>query len=88
MRTKEARRIRNDGLKRAWKNGHVVATICEGEAFSAYGCYKLQRHHGLLGFSGRDEWSDGTPKVQRAGCKKKYFNPNTKTYHKYRKSYL
>tara|TARA_R100001244_G_C5120580_1_gene123402 strand:- start:393 stop:668 length:276 start_codon:yes stop_codon:yes gene_type:complete len=38
MRTKEARRIRNKGLKRAWKNGHVVATICEGEAFSAYGC--------------------------------------------------
>ena len=38
MRTKEARRIRNDGLKQAWKNGHVVATICEGEAFSAYGC--------------------------------------------------
>ena len=38
MRTKEARRIRNDGIKRAWKNGHVVATICESESFSAYGC--------------------------------------------------
>ena len=38
MRTKEARRIRNDGLKRAKKNGHVVATICESESFSAYGC--------------------------------------------------
>jgi len=38
MRTKEARRIRNKGLKQAKKNGHVVATICEGEAFSAYGC--------------------------------------------------
>jgi len=38
MRTKEARRIRNKGIKRAWKKGHVVATICEGEAFSAYGC--------------------------------------------------
>ena len=38
MRTKEARRIRNDGLKRAKKKGHVVATICESESFSAYGC--------------------------------------------------
>ena len=38
MRTKEARRIRNKGLRQAWKNGHVVATICESEAFSAYGC--------------------------------------------------
>ena len=38
MRTKEARRIRNKGLKRAKKNGHVVATICESESFSAYGC--------------------------------------------------
>ena len=38
MRSKEARRIRSKGLKRAKKNGHVVATICESEAFSAYGC--------------------------------------------------
>ena len=38
MRSKEARQIRSKGLKRAKKNGHVVATICEGEAFSAYGC--------------------------------------------------
>ena len=38
MKTKEARRIRNKGLKRAKKNGHVVATICESESFSAYGC--------------------------------------------------
>ena len=38
MRTKKARRIRSKGLKKAKKNGHVVATICEGEAFSAYGC--------------------------------------------------
>ena len=38
MRTKEARRVRKKGLKRAKKNGHVVATICESEDFSAYGC--------------------------------------------------
>jgi hypothetical protein len=38
MRTSEARRIRNKGLKRAKRNGHVVATICESESFSAYGC--------------------------------------------------
>ena len=38
MRTKEARRMRNKGLKRAKRKGHVVATICETEAFSAYGC--------------------------------------------------
>ena len=38
MRTKKAIRIRNKGLKQAKKNGHVVATICESEAFSAYGC--------------------------------------------------
>ena len=38
MRTKKARRIRSKGLRRAKKNGHVVATICESEAFSAYGC--------------------------------------------------
>ena len=38
MRTKEARRIRNKGLKQAKRKGHVVALICESEAFSAYGC--------------------------------------------------
>ena len=49
MRTKEAKRIRSKGLKRAKRNGHVVATICESEAFSA-------------------------------GCEKKYFNPDRKSY--------
>ena len=38
MRTKEARRMRDKGLRRAKRKGHVVAVICEGEAFSAYGC--------------------------------------------------
>lgn len=38
MRTKEARNIKAEGIKRARKNGHVVAVICKTGALELYGC--------------------------------------------------